>query len=127
MADGDSKSVYLKNTLTALRQPWTYLHVQDLLEAREVEVSRVPTETNLAGIGTTHMPSHRSEFFESLMGKSSENTMTFRARMMLTRCESMETVGTGRRVNQNSQEATRESKSAMSLITASDDKDRRTN
>ena len=29
-----------------------YLYVQDLVAAREVEVSRLPTETNLADIGT---------------------------------------------------------------------------
>ena len=56
-----------------------YLYVQDLAKAREVEVSRVPTETNLADIGTKHLPGHRSEFFKSLIGKSSENAMTFRA------------------------------------------------
>ena len=55
------------------------LYVQDLVIAREVEVSRVPTETNLADIGTKHLPSHRLEFLKSLMGKSSENAMTFRA------------------------------------------------
>ena len=56
-----------------------YLYVQDLVKAREVEVSRVATGTNLADIGTKHMPSHRLEFLKSLMGKSSENAMTFRA------------------------------------------------
>ena len=77
------------------------------------------------------------------MGKSSENAMTFRVdtgeqydesdensddgQHMLTRCESMETVGACRRVNQNSRNATRESKSAMSLVPASDDKDERAN
>ena len=50
-----------------------YLYVQDLVKAREVEVSRVATETNLADMGTKHLPSHRLEFFKSLMG------MTFRA------------------------------------------------
>ena len=44
--------------------------------------------------------------------------------MMLTRCESVETVGIGRQVNQTVQNVTRESKSAMSLFTASDDKGR---
>ena len=53
-----------------------YLYVQDLVKAREVEVSRVATETNLADIGTKHLPSHRLEFLKSLMGKSSENAMT---------------------------------------------------
>ena len=56
-----------------------YLHVQDLVKAKEVEVSRVPTETNLADVGTKHLPSHRLEFLKSLMGKSSENAMTFQA------------------------------------------------
>ena len=56
-----------------------YLHVQDLVEAREVEVSRVATETNLADTGTKHLPSHRLEFLKRLMGKSSENAMTSRA------------------------------------------------
>ena len=54
-----------------------YLYVQDLVQAREV--SRVPTETNLADIGTKHLPSHRLEFLKSLIGKSSENAMTLRA------------------------------------------------
>ena len=48
-----------------------YLYVQDLVKAREVEVSRVATETNLEDIGTKHMPSHRLEFLKSLMGKKS--------------------------------------------------------
>ena len=56
-----------------------YLYVQDLVKAREVCVSRVATETNLADIGTKHLPSRRLEFHKSLMGKSSENAMTFRA------------------------------------------------
>ena len=56
-----------------------YLYVQDLVKAREVEVSRVATDTNLADIGTKHFPSHRLEFLKSLMGKSSENAMTFRS------------------------------------------------
>ena len=56
-----------------------YLYVQDLVKAREVEVSRVATETNLADIGTKHLPSYRLEFLKSVMGKSSENAMTFRA------------------------------------------------
>ena len=55
-----------------------YLYVQDLVKAREVEVSRVPTETNLADIGTKHWPGHRLDFLKSFMGKSSENAMTFR-------------------------------------------------
>ena len=56
-----------------------YFSVQDLVKAREVEVSRVATETKLADIGTKHLPSHRLEFLKSLKGKSSENAMTFRA------------------------------------------------
>ena len=56
-----------------------YLYVQDLVEAREVGVSRVATDANLADIGTKHLPSHRLEFLKSLMGKSSENAVTFRA------------------------------------------------
>ena len=56
-----------------------YLYVQDLVKAREIEVSRVATETNLADMGTKHLPSHRLEFLKSLMRKSSENAMTFRA------------------------------------------------
>ena len=56
-----------------------YLYVQDLVKAREIEVSRVATETNLADIGTKHLPSHRLEFLKSLMGKSSENAMTFQS------------------------------------------------
>ena len=55
-----------------------YLYVQDLVKAREVEVSRVTTETNLADMGTKHLPSHRLEFLKILMEKSSENAMTFR-------------------------------------------------
>ena len=47
-----------------------YLFVQDLVKAREVEVSRVATETNLADMGTKHLPSHRLEFLKSLMGQS---------------------------------------------------------
>ena len=39
-----------------------YLYVQDLVKAREIEVSRVATETNLADMGTKHLPSHRLEF-----------------------------------------------------------------
>ena len=54
-------------------------YVQDLVKARETDVSRLVTETNLADMGTKHLPSHRLEFFKSLMGKSSENAMTFRA------------------------------------------------
>ena len=54
------------------------LYVQDLVKAREIEVSRVATETNLAAMGTKHLPSHRLEFLKSLMGQSSENAMTFR-------------------------------------------------
>ena len=42
-----------------------YLYVQDLVKAREVEVSRLPTETNLADIRTRHLPSHRWEFLDS--------------------------------------------------------------
>ena len=57
-----------------------YLYVQDLVKAREVEVSRVATETNLADSGTKHLPSHRLEFLKSLMGRRSENAMTFRSR-----------------------------------------------
>ena len=34
------------------------------MKARDVEVSRVPTETNLADIGTKHLPSHRLEFLK---------------------------------------------------------------
>ena len=57
-----------------------YLYVQDLVKAREVEVSRDATETNLADIGTKHLPSHRLEFFKScFMAKSSENAITFRS------------------------------------------------
>ena len=56
-----------------------YLYVQDLVKSKEIEVSRVATETNLADMGTKHLPSHRLEFLKSLMGKSSENGMTFRA------------------------------------------------
>ena len=56
-----------------------YLYVQDHVKAREVEVSRVATETNLADTGTKHMPSHRLEFLKSFMGKSSENAMTFQS------------------------------------------------
>ena len=56
-----------------------YLYVQDLVKATEVEVSRVATETNLADIGTKHLPSYRLEFLKSLTGKSSETAMTFRA------------------------------------------------
>ena len=56
-----------------------YLYVQDLVKAREVEVSRVATEKNLADIGTKHLPSDRLEFLKSLMGKSSENAMTFQS------------------------------------------------
>ena len=56
-----------------------YLHVQDLVKTREIEVSRVATERNLADTGTKHLPSHRLEFLKSLVGKSSENAMTFRA------------------------------------------------
>ena len=54
-----------------------YLYVEDL--AREGEVSRVPTETNVADVGKKHLTSHRLEFHKSLMGKSSENAMRFRA------------------------------------------------
>ena len=53
--------------------------MQNLVLTREVEMSRVATETNLADIGTKHLPSHRLEFLESLMGKSSENAMTSRS------------------------------------------------
>ena len=53
-----------------------YLYVQDVVKAREIEVSRVATETNLADVGTKHLPSHRLEFLKSLMGKRSENAMT---------------------------------------------------
>ena len=42
-------------------------------------MSRVATETNLADMGTKHLPSHRLEFLKSLMVKSLENGMTFRA------------------------------------------------
>ena len=56
-----------------------YLYVQDLVKAKEVEVSRVSTETNLADVGTKHLPSQRLEFLKSLMGKRSENAMTFQA------------------------------------------------
>ena len=56
-----------------------YLYVQDLVRAKEVEVSRVSTETNLADVGTKHLPSHRLEFLKSLMGKSSEIATTFQA------------------------------------------------
>ena len=56
-----------------------YLYLQDLVKARQVEVSRVATETNLADIGTKHLPSHRLEFLKNCVGKSSENAMTFRA------------------------------------------------
>ena len=37
------------------------LYVQDLVKAKEVEVSRVPTEANLADFETKHFPSHRLE------------------------------------------------------------------
>ena len=53
--------------------------MQDLVKAREVEASRVATETNLADKGAKHLPSHRVEFLKSLMGKSSENAMTFQS------------------------------------------------
>ena len=56
-----------------------FLHVQDLVNAREIELSRVAAETDLADIGTKHLPSHKLEFLKSLMVKSSENAMTFRA------------------------------------------------
>ena len=56
-----------------------YLYVQDLVKAKEVEVSRVPTETNLADVGTKHLASQRLEFLKSLMGKRSENATTFQA------------------------------------------------
>ena len=56
-----------------------YLYVQDIVKAKEVEVSPEPTETNLADIRTKHLPSHRLDFLKSLMGKSSENATTFRA------------------------------------------------
>ena len=56
-----------------------YLYVQDLVKAREIEVSRVATETNLADMGTKHLPSHRLAILKNLMVKSSENAMTFRA------------------------------------------------
>ena len=56
-----------------------YLYVQDLVKSKEIEVSRVATETNLADMGTKHLPSHRLEFLKSLVVKSSENGMTFRA------------------------------------------------
>ena len=52
-----------------------YLYVQDLVKTREIEVSRVATETNVADMGTKHLPSHRLEFLKSLV----ENAMTFRA------------------------------------------------
>ena len=56
-----------------------YLYVQDLVKAKEVEVSRVPTETNLADVGTKHLASQRLEFLKSLMGKRSENATTLQA------------------------------------------------
>ena len=56
-----------------------FLFVQDLGKTRDVEVSRVPTQTNLRDIGTRHLPSHRLEFLKSLVGKSSDNATTFRA------------------------------------------------
>ena len=56
-----------------------YLYVQDLVKAREMEVSRVATETNLADMSAKLLPSHRLAFLKSLMEKSSENAMTFRA------------------------------------------------
>ena len=59
--------------------PPNYENFGRLAKAREVEVPRVPTETNLADIGTKHLPSFRLEFLKSLMGKSSENVTTFRA------------------------------------------------
>ena len=46
-----------------------YLYVQDLVKAREIEVSRVATETNLADLGTKHLPSHRLEFLKSFDGE----------------------------------------------------------
>ena len=55
------------------------LYVQDLVKARYVEVSRVPMETNLAHIGTKHLPRRRFEFIKLLIVKSSENAMTFQA------------------------------------------------
>ena len=53
--------------------------MQDLVKAREVEVSRVATETNFADFGTKHLPSHRLEFLKSLMGKRLETAMTFQS------------------------------------------------
>ena len=48
-------------------------------KSKRGRMSRVPTESNQADIGTKHLPSHRLEFLKSLMGKNSENVMTFRA------------------------------------------------
>ena len=53
--------------------------MQDLVKAREIEISSGATETNLADTCTKHLPSHRLEFLKSLMEKSSENARTFRA------------------------------------------------
>ena len=61
-----------------------YFYVQDLVKAREVEVSRVATETNLADMGTKHLPSHRLEFLKSLMGKTSQDNSTDLTRTQIT-------------------------------------------
>ena len=71
------------------------LYVQDLVKTIEIEVSRVATETNLADMGTKHLPSHRLEFLKSLVEKSSENAMTFRAESGNQYDESYENSGDG--------------------------------
>ena len=53
-----------------------YLYVQHLVKARDVEVSRVPTETNLADIKTITLAKSQSRIPQSLMGKNSESAMT---------------------------------------------------
>ena len=42
----------------------------NLVKAREIEVSRLATETNLVDMGTKHLPSHRLESLKSLMGRA---------------------------------------------------------
>ena len=53
--------------------------MQDVVKSREVEVLRVPTETNLPDIDTKHLPTHRLEFLKSLMGKSPVASRPWRA------------------------------------------------
>ena len=70
-----------------------YLYVQDLVKAREVEVSRVATETNLADMGTKHLPSHRTGIPQEFDGEditgqfdgSDENSDNDQHGMMLTK------------------------------------------